>query len=136
MRRVLAGASLVLAAAFLTSCGGDDPSDAPDDASTEDFCEAFEGGPTDGEPSEDDLQEWADELSDAGTPEGIDDDAREGFELFVEALQDVDPDDFGPDSDLNDIFDDEDDAAKVTAFLTYYGTECADIPDIDDMPTE
>ena len=136
MRRLLAGASLVLAAAFLTSCGGDDPDDAPDDASTEDFCEAFEAGPQGEDPSEDDLEDWADELTEAGTPENIDDDAREGFEIFVETLQDVDPDDFDASAGMEDIFDDSDDIAKVTAFLGYYGTECSGMPDPEDLPVE
>lgn len=133
MRRVLAGASIVLAAAFLTSCGDDDPSEAPDDASTDDFCEAFEAGPKGQDTSEDELKEWAEELNDAGTPEGIDDDAREGFEIFVEKLQDVDPDDFESDAGLEEVFGDADDAAKVGAFIGYYGTECAGI---DGLPTE
>lgn len=134
MRRVLAGASLILAAAFLTGCGGDDAADSPDDASTEEFCDAMEGAPTSEEPSEDELDDWAEELNDTGTPDDIGDDEREGFEKFVETLEDINPDDFDSDAGLEDVIEDEDDREKVTAFFAYYGQACFEIP--DDIPTE
>ena len=133
MRRLLAGGSLILAAAFLTACGSD-ASDSPDDASTEEFCDAMEEAPTSEEPSEDDLDEWAEELNDTGTPDDIGDDERDGFEKFVETLEDVDPDDFDSDAGLEDVIEDEDDREKVTAFFAYYGQTCFEIP--DDIPTE
>jgi hypothetical protein len=136
MRRLIAGASLALAAAFLTGCGGD-ADDAPDDASSEDFCEAMESAPDgEGTPSEDDIQEWADELADTGTPDDIDDDQREGFEILVETLDDADPDDYADDAGLEDVIEDSDDREKVTAFFTYYGETCFDMPDVGEVPTE
>lgn len=128
MRRVLAGASLVLAAAFLSSCG-DDAEDAPDNASQEDFCEAMQDIPTDSEPNEDDINDWLDGMRDTGTPEEMSDDEREGFEIFIDAAEDADPEDFDSSSGLDDFIDDEDDLAKVTAFLTYAGTACFSAPE-------
>ncbi|HEY1133794.1 MAG TPA: hypothetical protein VGE77_04400 [Nocardioides sp.] len=122
MKRVLSAAALVLAGATLTACGG-----APTDASESDFCDAFESAFTDvGEQAmkegdeEVDFGDAIDELEETGTPEGISDDAREGFENLVDALKDAD----GKTVDeLNE--EDSDDLDGDEAFSTYYAETCA-----------
>jgi hypothetical protein len=128
--RTLAG--LVLVGTMATACGGDG-SDAPDDASENDFCEAVEAAPTDAKPSQDDVDEWVDKLKDAGTPDDIDDDGRHGFEVLVEALEDADVDDIEENASIEDVVEDEGDRADVTKFFTYFAETCADLP--TDTPT-
>lgn len=121
MRRFLAGASLLLVAGMTAACGG-----APDDASEKDFCETMEGAPTEDKPSQDDLDDWVDELEDTGTPEDIPDDARKGFETFVDVVGDLDMDD--SEKEIEEELDDEvkgDDEDDVNAFLEYYAKTCS-----------
>ena len=120
MRRLLSAAGLVLIAGTMTACGG-----PPDDASKADFCKAVESAPSDEKPSQDEVDDWVDELKDTGTPEGISDDARNGFEVFVDALDDADVDDLGDDADFEDVVGDSDDRKDVEKFFAYYGETCA-----------
>jgi hypothetical protein len=120
MRRLLAAAGLVLVAGTMTSCGG-----APDDASKEDFCKSFESAPTEAKPSQDDVDKWVDKLNDTGTPKGISDDERNGFEVFVDALDNADVDDLDEDSKFEDVVKDKGDRKDVEAFFAYYGKTCA-----------
>ena len=126
-------AGLVLVGGMATACGGGGGSDAPDDASKDDFCEAFEAAPTDESPSQDEVDEWVDEMRDAGTPDDISDDERNGFEALVDAIDDADVDDIADSSSFEDIVEDEDDRADVTQFLIYYGKTCVDL---GGLPTE
>ena len=100
--RRLAGAGLVAAA--LTACSDDSGgggSAAPEDASVDEFCETF-NGLFEQVLSEDvagdqaamvrALKEWAKDIEEVGTPSDIPDDARHGFELFVEQAQQIDED--------------------------------------------
>ena len=75
MRRVLVGATMLLVAGMTAACG------APDDASKEDFCDAIEGLNKAGDDF-DKNKDAFEELGDTGTPEGISDDGREGFEIL------------------------------------------------------
>jgi len=121
MRRLLAAAGLVLVAGTLAACGG-----PPDDAAKGDFCKAIAAAPTDEKPSQDDVDEWHDELNDTGTPEDIDDDARDGFEVLVDALDEVDADDIGEDgSGYEDVVKDSDDRKNVEKFFAYVAETCA-----------
>jgi len=139
-RCAVAGTTAVLLAFSLTACGGDDASDAsdaPDDASVEDFCEAFnedDGLDEDASAEEqvDAAKEQADKVIEAGTPEDMTDDEREGFEIFVDAIKDLDEDaikDFEGAEDENAYREalgvDEDEFEKVTAFLTYSSEACS-----------
>ena len=136
-----AGAAALLAFS-LSACGGG-ASDAPTDASKDEFCgawnDAFEPLATaEEEPSEkqfEEFQDGMDDLVDVGTPEGTPDDAREGFEIFVDAVKDASYDDFkeGGD-DLPNVS--EDDSAKAEAFIEYAVGECTEIPDMDDLPSD
>ena len=120
MRRLLAAAGLVLVAGTMTACGG-----APDDASKADFCKAVEAAPCDEKPSQDDVDEWVDELNDTGTPDDIGEDERNGFEVFVEALDDADVDDLDDETSFEDVVEDSDDREDVEKFFAYYAETCA-----------
>ncbi len=75
----------------------------------------------------DGYKEYADKLEEVGTPENISDDAREGFEVFVEELGDLDEDDVkeyleDPSKDIAEVS--EDDEKKVDEFTEYAAKEC------------
>ncbi len=126
----------------LTACGG-----APTDASKDDFCKSVGGvfetlfaADADG-PSEDqwkDVQDAVSELEDTGTPDGISDDERNGFEVFTEAVADADYDDI-KDSDDEIPGVDKDDQADGEKFFSYAAETCPEdigIPDVEDLPTD
>ena len=134
-RYVGAGSAAVLLAFSLTACGG-----PPTDASTEDFCNAFnsnaeifadidpEADPADqaGDVT-DAYEEYAGELEAVGTPENVSDDAREGFEIFIDELGALDEDDVeeylkDPSKDIAEVS--KDDEEKVNEFTDYATKEC------------
>ena len=120
MRRLLAAAGLVLVAGTMTGCG------APDDASKSDFCKAVAGAPTDENFSQDDVDEWHDELEETGTPKDIDDDEREGFEVLVDALDEVDADEIGEDGfGFEGAVKDSGKRDDVEKFFAYVAKTCA-----------
>ena len=134
-RYVGAASAAVLLAFSLTACGG-----APTDDSTKDFCDAFDSATDifadidpEGDPADqagkvtDGYKEFADKLEETGTPENISDDAREGFEIFVEELGDLDEDDVkkyleDPSEDIAEVS--KDDEKKVNEFTDYAEKEC------------
>lgn len=128
-RLAAAVATTTLLTAGLTACGG-----PPRDASVPDFCSAVtdrswvDGLDPDSSGDEivDALGKWADELEETGTPDGIPDDAREGFEITIDTLHDLDPDDFDSPDDLRGVTGDlsEDDQAKVDALTDYRSEKC------------
>ncbi|QIX25239.1 hypothetical protein ncot_00540 [Nocardioides sp. JQ2195] len=113
MRRLaLVGASLALLGG-LTACGG-----APDDASKDDFCDAAKKIDAS---SFDDAKDAVEDLNDVGTPEDISDDARDGFEFFVDEVGDADSeDDLPKDEDLSD-----DEKKQSEAFFKYITETCS-----------
>ncbi|MEJ7833583.1 MAG: hypothetical protein WKF79_11760 [Nocardioides sp.] len=137
-RYALLAAGLGLVVGTAAGCG-DGP---PTDASTEEFCEAyadarnpdaledFDLGATAEEKAEvlvDALDEQADNLDQVGSPEGIPDDAREGFGVFIEQLAGVDEDDLAEaienqDEDFDDISDS--DKEKTDALEVYASGTC------------
>ena len=139
MRRLGAAAGLVIAATTLTACGGGAGSDAPEDASTDDFCNAIDPtramGDLDMEEmaklSEDEqkekakeiLQEWAEGLADVGTPENIPDDARQGYEEAVDQIDEIDWD-ASMDEVEKQLDDLESDSGDSDAFEEYVKDEC------------
>lgn len=147
--RTLAGSATMVLALSLSACGGGG-SGAPDDASAEEFCGAYNSlfehmSDVDPEASADEraeagvemMKDWAKEMEDTGTPEDMSDEAREGFELIVDTASDIDADDLENLEDMEGEFSgDEQDAAK--AFQTYVGENCdsplGDLP--SDLPTE
>ncbi|NPC41872.1 hypothetical protein [Nocardioides sp. zg-1230] len=94
----------VAGAVLLAACGGPG-SDAPTNASIDDFCAAkswFVAEGTDlffasGLPSDGELveltHEWASELARVGTPDNMSADARAGFEKLIDRLEDMEPGD-------------------------------------------
>ncbi|WP_028474536.1 lipoprotein [Nocardioides alkalitolerans] len=123
MKRVLSVAALVLAAGSLSACGGGPGADAPTDASVDDFCAAFAGIvdylDEDGETFQ--AADYADKLAEVGTPEDISDEARSGFELYVEAFEDL-----GNDASEDEVDDAEvEDNGDTDAFDDYAAEACA-----------
>lgn len=123
MKRVLSVAALVLAAGSLSACGGGPGADAPTDASVDDFCAAFASIvdylDEDGETFQ--AADYADKLVEVGTPEEISDEARSGFELYVEAFEDL-----GNDASEDEVDDAEvEDNGDTDAFDDYAAEACA-----------
>lgn len=142
MLRKIAGLSAALALAVsLTACGGDG-SGAPTDASEDEFCGVYEDAfkdimeqGMDPEASDTEMvgvmKDLAKKMEDVGTPEGIPDDAREGFEISIEAINDL-PDD-ATQEDIDKLEDDysAEDEEKVQAYNDYMTETC---PMEDMMP--
>lgn len=133
MRLAKVGASLVLVGVMTAACGG---GDGPTDASSDEFCDAWEKtGQVFAENSDDwdKIEEAYDETFEVGTPENIDDDAREGFEILKDEFDSYDSLD-----DMKEAEEPgEEDMEKVTAFTDYQMEECGlgdDVP--SDMPTD
>lgn len=124
LRRLGAAAGLALAATALSACGG--PSEAPEDASTEDFCAAFTDfpEPEEGEdsPSQDTVDAYVDNLEETGTPEDMPDDARKGWEAWVDTMSEIDVDD--SEEDLEKEVEELQEDADVKAFQEYAGEAC------------
>jgi hypothetical protein len=139
MKHALIAVVLLTLGGVTAGCGGDDadssagsspssasssPADAPTDASTDDMCGVLSDGASikDGG----DVVDFAHNLQDAGTPSDIPSEARDGFEVYVKVLEDIDPDLSSKElaqekpADLS-----KDDQANVQAFLTYAGQTCA-----------
>ncbi|PWN03389.1 hypothetical protein DJ010_09820 [Nocardioides silvaticus] len=138
LQRAASAVAAVAAVLALGSCGG-----PPTDASRTEFCATATdqswaeslGEDTDGDAIADAVRGWGDDLRETGTPEGIPDDAREGFELTVDYLRHVDADDFedlGAPAPVNDDLSEEE-QDKVTAFDEYVAETCR--PDLGvDVP--
>jgi hypothetical protein len=134
MRPLAAVGVGALTAATLAACGGGPPSDA----SAEDFCAAidFENQMPDNmaELSEQEdydaiaqiFDDWADELRSVGTPSDISDEAREGFEIILDQMDEVDADFIEANWDTgSDPFEvTGDDKEKVDAFDEYERETC------------
>ncbi|KQP63733.1 MULTISPECIES: hypothetical protein [unclassified Nocardioides] len=141
LRRGAAAGSLVLLASMATACGGsDDGASTPDDASSDDFCstysEIISSTADQEEPDAGAIKDFADQLAEVGTPENISEDGREGFEIFIDTINEL-PDDASAAEieDFDPDISDEDDA-KVDAFFEYTATECADALGIpSDLPS-
>jgi hypothetical protein len=127
-----AAAGLLALAGVLAACGsssssstagGGGTADAPTDASQSAFCQTFTELGQDVAP-----REAADRLIAVGTPSGIDDSARHGFEILVSHLHDL-PDD-SQRADLESMARDlpSSDQSHVIAFVTYYASECQTVP--------
>ncbi len=133
-RPALAAGAAALLAASLTACGGG-ASGAPEDASADDFCGAFEAYGTaftsieGDEPTEEEFDAILDEvdaIAEVGTPEDISEDAREGFEIFVDELSALDYGDVEDAGDGNLVEVSDEDNAAVDDFVTYASETCAE----------
>lgn len=118
MRRTLIGATMVLVAGTTAACGGGIPEDAP----RADFCKAIIDLPSD-KPNQDDIDGYAEKLEETGTPKGLSEKGRKGFEKWVEFVGDVDADD--SDKELQKKFQDEiEKDGDFEALFDYVGKEC------------
>jgi hypothetical protein len=123
-RLALAGASLVLIGAMTAACGGDGAGDgasgAPDDASVTEFCDAIKktGENTD---DVDATKKSYEDLVEVGTPEDIPEDARKGFEVLADAVEEADADDKEA-----PYAGDEEKEKQVSAYITYVSEVCAE----------
>ncbi len=131
MKHALIAACLVLTAGTTAGCGGG----PPEDASKADFCGTFDDiakdmGDLDENAKDSDIvkaiKSAADKLEETGTPEGIPDDARKGFETEIQKIGDLDDDASQDeveklDSDLSD-----DEQKQVDAFDEYVTKTCGD----------
>lgn len=138
----------LLVAAATAACGGAGGG-APTDASEDDFCKAQSSildsldidvsDPEAAVPDEKDMADamhsWSDELEKVGTPEGIPDDARDGFEVVVDQTADVSEDDLkSPDMSALEEDLSEDDKASAEAYNTYVTETCGSMLGDVEMP--
>jgi hypothetical protein len=147
MKLGLLAASLVLVAGGAVGCGDDSDSGGgakkDEGASTEDFCAAFQAFADDlqdvtGEEGNlgEILKKAAKRIEDVGTPDGIPDDAKEGLQLTLDAIADLDDDASAEDmSGLEDDFSDAD-KKKTDAFSTYLEETCPDLGDSGEPETD
>jgi hypothetical protein len=134
MRHALFVAGLALVAGTAAGCGGGAaPADAPADASREDFCGVFDEFLKDvrelGEDAETAdqvkaLKDTGERLEEVGTPEDMPEDARQGFELTVQAIAEL-PDD-ATDKELDQVQEDfsEEEQEQSDAFDEYLAEAC------------
>ncbi len=125
-----AAAAAALLSLSVSACGG-----PPAEASKTEFCAVAvdrswaEGldADADGDEIIGALQTWVDDLEKVGTPEGIPDDARKGYEVTVDYLSDLEPDDFDNLGDVAGVTADlaDEDQLQVTAFDHYVSETCA-----------
>lgn len=125
------------------SSSSEEPEGPAADASEDDFCGAFsnedlaEVDEEDFEAQADALHDYADALEDVGTPDDIPDDARDGYEVLLEAYRDIeagDLEDEDAQADLEEKYkDDQDD---IEAFFTYATEKCVPEGLPSDVPSE
>jgi hypothetical protein len=145
MKKALSLASLLLVAGTTVGCGGDGGGGAPDNASQEDFCDAymsvFDDLDLESPPSDEEavrmMKDWGERMSDTGTPEDMSDDARQGFELMVDTLDEVEEDVSA--ADLEKLGEDwsAEQEKQGEAFQAYVGENCEfTFPGMDDLEGE
>src|SRR5690349_5488407 len=107
--RLTLTSAVLLVGTVTSACGGG--GGAPSDASKDGFCEAANSlmsdlMPADTTtpelPSDEDMakavKDWGSRMEEVGTPEGISDDARKGFESVVDQAKEIDAEDFSMDN--------------------------------------
>lgn len=125
--RVRTASSTALVALVLVACS----SGPPDDASVEDFCDTWTA---DRDGSTEEMHQAAERLDEVGTPDDIDDAPRAGFEVFVDAISDIDQEQLeqldqaiADSASLAEIYGiSEDEAADVVSFFDYANGTCTD----------
>ena len=107
-RRTTGGLLAAGLLALLTACGGSDVkgADAPADATEKEFCALI------ADIDLSDPKSFVEDLAETGTPAGIPEDARAGFEVMID------------NATADEISDG--DQEKVNAFVAYFTTTCAD----------
>ena len=148
-RKMATVSTAVLLGLSLVACGGDDGDGGSDDkgsddskaASVEDFCAATDEPPGADDIEDDDydaqadaLNDWAKDLEETGLPEDAPDDAREGFEIQIDVLKELDSGDLEKAADDDNFLEDEfslDEQDKVKAFTKYRVETCSGDPSDD-----
>ncbi|WP_435741852.1 hypothetical protein [Nocardioides sp. SYSU DS0663] len=152
LRRAAVTSTLLLLAP-LAACGGDEEaSSAPEDASTEEFCEAYNSlyeslmsaSPAEGEDPQEAavaaLQDWVERMQEVGTPDELPDDARAGYELILDTASEIDEN--SSMEDLQGLGGDlsAEEQEQATAFTTWAQEECPmETPELglpSDAPTD
>lgn len=113
--------------------GGDDDDDKKEEAETSiaDFCDVIKKMDN-SEGTAEDPTIVSDALRDAGTPEDMSDDEKDGRDLLIDIGDDSED---GPAAEKAVGELDEADTAKVQAFVTYIGKVCAEDPAPSDSPS-
>jgi hypothetical protein len=147
MKHRLLAASLVLVGGAAVGCG---TGGAPTDATQEEFCDGFASLFTDMADLADaeeaeivaGIKEWAAQMEEIGTPEGISDEEREGFETSLQLISDLEEDATPEDFETLDEGLSQEEQDAVDAFDTYTTDTCGspldDIepPEAPESPTE
>jgi len=128
-KHALLTASLVLVGASAVGCGG---GGAPTDASEKEFCTSLTSLFADmgsmADASEEEalasIKEWGKDMDEVGTPESISDEGREGFELMVEQVAELDEDDTTQDFEKLEADLSEEEKNATAAFEKYTGDTC------------
>lgn len=148
-------AAAVLLAGVTTSCGA---GGAPTDADEDQFCDAANSMmsglvPEDTTvpqlPSDEDMaravQDWGARMEEVGTPAGIPDEARKGFEVVIEQTEEIDASDFSLEA-LKELESGGADASEqvqeqTDAFADYLDETCGnpindlDVPELETPET-
>lgn len=146
MKTAVKLAALAVIAGGLVGCGGDDgdgSSGGSADATKDGFCEKFNGlydnllSADANDPSKAiaGIKDWADEMDDYGTPSEMSDEAREGFEVVVSTIQDLDEDTSIEDFQNLDSELSEADNKASDAFGDWADKNCPE-PDLAGLPTD
>lgn len=148
--RLILSTTVLLVGAVTSACGGGG-SGAPSDASEDGFCEAANSlmadlvpdDVTETElPSDEDMaqavKDWGARMEEVGTPEGISDDARAGFEAVVEQAEEIDAADFSmenlEDLEMGGADASEEVRKQAEAFGNYLTETCGSPMDDIEMP--
>jgi hypothetical protein len=115
-RSVLRGGVLAAALLTLAACGGI-ADDAPNDADLTEFCNTYYN-------ESQTAEQVAKKLADVGTPKGISSSERNGFEVYVDGLDDEGD---TPNKDLTEVKIPADDKADGTAFVAYAKEACSTV---------
>jgi hypothetical protein len=151
MRTRLGLSSAVLLVGVVTAACGGGGSGAPSDASEDGFCDAANSLLTDlmpedmstpEVPSDEDMaqavKDWGNRMEEVGTPDGISDEARDGFEAVLAQIEDIDSSDFSAEN-LEELGDggaqaSEEVQRQAEAFGDYVTETCGDPMDDIEMP--
>jgi hypothetical protein len=132
MKKALLAAGLVLVAAATAGCGDDGP---PTDASKDHFCGVFDDMLTDLGALDEDakpadavkaLKKAGGQLAEVGTPEDMPADARKGYELILDEIEQLDED--ASKEDVTSLGEDvsDSDQKSMDAYTKYLSETCAD----------
>ena len=124
-RPALRAGLAVAALLALSACSGI-ADDAPTDAEPQAFCDAYNQDTS--------ASEAAAALAEVGTPEDVTGEERNGFELYVEGL---DNEGDTPNIEVEIVEIPEDDEADGLAFVTYVQETCTSLvgpPDASEVP--